>query len=274
MRALVLSGGGSRGAFEAGVVKALTDEGVRWDLIAGISVGALNGGLLAQFPRDLQGQAADHLLRFWDGITGNSSVYKRWFPFGRLHALWTGGLYDTSPLKKLVRANVEPEMYKTSGVELIVGSVCLETGDYKAVTGDEPNIADWILASSAFPAMFPPVEIDGKHWIDGGVRDISPISDVMSKNPDHVDLVLCGDLAEGAGPFPVKETKNAIEVALRAAYVMSDEVFNTDLDQVPEAQRPKIHVYQPPADLVMADGLQFDPKDITRMIQGGLNITL
>jgi len=270
VRALVLSGGGSRGAWQAGVIKALADAGRRWDVIAGVSVGALNAGLLAQFPKDLQAKAADQLLDFWLGIQGNQSVYKRWFPFGRLHSLWKGSLYDTSPLEKLVKANVDPLLYKTSGVKLIVGAVCLETGDYRAITGEEENIAEWILASSAFPAMFPPRKIDGGSWVDGGVRDITPVTDVVDMKPDEIDLVLTGDLDSGPGIFPSEKTKNVLNIALRTAFIMSDEVFNSDLDRVPEAQLPRIKVYQPPIHLNMGDSMQFDPTTIARLLQAGL----
>lgn len=270
MRALVLSGGGSRGAFQAGVVRALAERGARWDVIAGVSVGALNAAFLAQHARSETLTAARELRTFWDNVRGNESVYRRWTPFGKLHSLWRGSLYSTEPLARTVATNLDPEKLRRSDVKLLVGAVCLETGEYRYVDGGTPDIREWVLASSAFPVAFPPRVIDGRHWIDGGVRDITPITDVLALGPDEIDVVLTAPLGEPMGSMPIRQTRNALHVALRSAYLMSDEVFNGDLDRVPEADRLKLRIYAPPAGHPLPDGLDFDPARIAELYALGL----
>lgn len=272
MRALVLSGGGSKGAFQAGVIRSLTDKGRTWDTIAGVSVGALNGSFLAQFPKKDQIAGSQFLLKFWLEVRGDKSVFKRWFPFGRLHGLWKGGLYNTKPLEELVRKNVDPGLLQASGVKLLMGAVNLESGEYRYVRGTDSNIHDWILASSAFPAAFPPRKIDGGNWVDGGVRDITPITDVLDENPDEIDVILTGNPANGGGTAPAKDAKNVLKVAMRSAMLMSDEIFCSDMDRVPEKDLPRIKVYCPDADFQMADPLTFDPDHIHRMLTHGLTV--
>lgn len=247
------------------MIRALAERGTRWDVIAGVSVGALNAAFLAQHARSEHVAAARGLRDFWARVNGNASVYRRWFPFGRLHGLWRGSLYDTTPLAKTVAANLDPEKLRRSDVKLLVGAVCLETGEYRYVEGTDPDIREWVLASSAFPVAFPPRVIEGKHWVDGGIRDITPITDVLALQPDAIDIVLTAPLGEPMGSMPARQTSNALQVALRSAYLMSDEVFNGDLERVPEADRPKLRVYAPPAGHPLPDGLDFDPVRIAEL---------
>lgn len=272
MRALVLSGGGSKGAFQAGVLKSLVDRGFRWDVIAGVSVGALNGAFLAQFPKEKQAEGVAKLVDFWKEIEGDKSVFKRWFPFGKLHALWKGALYDTSPITKKVKATLDPEALKASGVKLVVGAVCLETGEYRAIQGSEPDIHEWVLASAAFPVAFPPRKVDGKNWVDGGVRDITPITDVLDSGAVEIDVVLTGPLNEPEAIFPSKDAANAVPLAIRVANIMANEIFNSDLDRVPDDERSRVKVYCPPNGSELSDPLSFDPKKIASMYELGLQV--
>lgn len=271
MKVLVLSGGGAKGAFQAGVVKALTEKGHRWDAIAGVSVGSINGSFLAQFRKEDQAEAADKLVEFWNQMKGDGDVFKRWFPFGKLHSLWTGGFYNTSPLLERLKKDLDPNKLANSGVRLLIGAVCLESGEYRYVEGTHPNIHEWVMASSAFPVAFPPVLLDGKHWVDGGVRDTTPISDTLQLNPESIDVVLCGAL-DSPGTFPAKDSTNVLKGGMRSAELLSDEVFNGDMLQVPEAKRSLLTVYAPPKDAVLSDPLSFDPKSIANMLALGLQV--
>lgn len=272
MRVLVLSGGGSWGSFQVGAIQALVEQGHRWDAIAGVSVGAINAAFLAQFLKSNQPQAAQDLATFWSKIEGNKSIYKRWFPFGRLHSFWKGSLYDTSPLAALIYKNLSPGYLLTSGVRLLVGAVCLETGEYHYIEGTDPQIAEWVLASSAFPAVFTPRKINGQTWIDGGVRDVTPVTDVLHLDPEIVDVILTAPLGEPSGSLVTKKTQNVVHVGLRSVGLLAQEVFNGDLDRVPEVVRPRIHVYSPPLDLARPDALDFNPQDIARLYKAGLQV--
>lgn len=271
MRALVLSGGGSRGAFQAGAIYGLAKAGHQWDLVAGVSVGALNGALIAQYPPEQHLEAATRLRDMWLGLEGNKSIYKNWI-LGPIMGLWKGGIYNTAPLRKLVYANLRPEAYKTSGVKLRMGAVSFETGDYRYITEETQNLGEWIMASSAFPCAFPPVKIDGQTWMDGGVRDVTPLKDVIDElkangeQPPNapVDVVLTNTINGQLGLIDSKKANNVINVGLRALDVMGNEVYRGDILNVSgvafDGSSPNF---------VMPSPLDFSPDLIRKMIAEG-----
>jgi NTE family protein len=267
MRALVLSGGGSHGAYQVGVIKRLTDQGRSWDLVSGVSVGALNGLQLAQYAPAAQRAGALALEQFWLEIKGNDSVYRGWF-WGILSAIGgAGSMNDTAPLRKLLVQHFDPARFKASGVKFRAGAVALGSGKWRDVDETVTNILDWVMASAAFPAAFPPVAIDGDKWIDGGVRNCTPISDVLDEGATEIDVVLCNPVKGDDTPWDLKKAGNVIDVAIRAATIMADEVFLTDLDAL-DHTKATVKVYAPLAPWTV-DSLKFDPREIRRMIEYG-----
>lgn len=273
MRALVLSGGGSRGAFQVGVISKLVENGASWDLIAGVSVGAINGAFMAQYAPRHQWAGAKMLRKLWkDEIKGNKSIYKNWW-CGRAGGLVYGGLYNTQPLRELIKKNFDQEKVRSSGVKLRIGAVGYETGRYKYITEETEDIPSWIMASSAFPVAFPPVKIGDETWMDGGVRDVTPIRDVLTElsvnsSVDTIDIILTGQVSNDVGLKPSKEASNALNVAIRSATLMSNEVFLGDLENL-EATHRKINLYTPPMTYKLQDPLTFDPEEIYRAIDVG-----
>jgi predicted acylesterase/phospholipase RssA len=178
-RALVLSGGGSKGAWQVGVLKCLAQNKNRtWDIVAGVSVGALNGSFISQYEPANQKQGTTDLEALWNSIKGNRSIYRP-HTLGQLGQVFEGGLFSTKPLRDLISQNLDRDKMLTSGVKLSVGAISCTTGEYKTVTQDCLDLHDWIIASSAFPVAFPPVKIDGDTWTDGGIGENSPILDVL-----------------------------------------------------------------------------------------------
>ena len=78
MKALILSGGGAHGAFQVGVIKRLAELGHQWDLVAGVSVGAINAMQMAMYAPKDHLQAARELEQFWYNIRGNDTIYRNW----------------------------------------------------------------------------------------------------------------------------------------------------------------------------------------------------
>lgn len=272
MRSLCLSGGGAYGAYQVGVIKRLTELGRTWDLVAGVSVGSINGTMIAMYPPVQQATAAQLLEQFWNTMTGNGSVYKRWFPFGKLHSLWTGGLYNTSPLRKRLNGIFDAKKLAASGVKLRIGSVALGSSEYRYVTETETEIVSWIMASSAMPGLFPPVELAGDRWVDGGVRDVTPIKDVLAENPDEVDVVLTMPLDDDPPRMNPDKFKSVLNVGTRAVSILADEVYKSDLNAVPEADRKKLRIYAPREHLPY-DAFNFDPANLKLAIQLGYDET-
>ncbi len=189
VRALVLSGGGGRGAYEAGVAKACAERDFHFDWIVGTSIGALNAALVGQNDLDI-------LESMWLQIRSND-VYKLPDP-GHLRRVIFGqqlGLLNTAPLEQLLRSCISLEKLKAgpSKVGFVTTDLCgLRT---KVITSDEihsqEDLIDVLMASSAIPLLFPPRRLKGEGcWIDGGLVRNTPIQAAINLGATEIYAVL------------------------------------------------------------------------------------
>ena len=203
--ALVLSGGGSRGAYQCGVWQALTELGVQIDIVIGVSVGAINGAMVMQgdpiktanlwremetdmvFDIDAKAQLQDYVKEF----------------------LLNRGA-GTSGLQSLLREYVNEEDIRRSPVDF--GLVTVEIPSMRPHylwKEDIPRgqLYDYITASaSAFPAVHP-IEIDGRYFIDGGYADNLPVAMALEKGVTEVIAVYL-DAVGRFRPEELKEVPN------------------------------------------------------------------
>lgn len=230
--AVVMSGGGAKGYFQAQMWYRIEQEfNITPAGISGVSVGALNGAMISQ-------NKTAQLMDIWKNIR-ERDVYKRRslsdiaIRYG-LHKLGIGkaplGAYDNSPLFELIKKHVD---YNSFEIPLKIGRVNLNTGRYKFFINDK-NIHKQILASTAIPVIWSPVSIteDGStdQWIDGGVRNVTPLGDVLSLNPDLI-LIMPTAPYDSSRPMPNGKKKDLVEVGLKALDIMMDEIFFTDIDR-------------------------------------------
>src|SRR5690606_10312827 len=153
-----LSGGADYGSFQLGVLKFLIlEKGHRYNSMYGVSVGALNASFLAMFEDQAEGIL--QLEQFWLNVK-KSDIYKRWFPFGKIHGLWKPSLYNATPLKNMVRKNLDVD--KIKNITVGVGVVSMKNGKFKMFYNDHPKFKDAVVASSSFPLYFQPISIDGE----------------------------------------------------------------------------------------------------------------
>lgn len=187
-KALVLSGGGSRGAYECGVWQALTELGEEFDMIVGSSVGTLNGVLFLQaHPGDVG--------TFWRHIE-TDMIFDEMEPDPKLQDFaWefiTKGGAGTTGLKKIIDKYIDEDAVRNSGVDF--GLVTVEFPSRKPYylwLSDIPEgmLADYITASSsAFPAL-QTYKINGKDFIDGGYADNMPIKMAVDHGATEVFAV-------------------------------------------------------------------------------------
>ena len=179
--ALILSGGGSRGAYETGVWQALTDLGISIDIVTGSSVGAINGAMICQGSLEdtvnLWREIETHMV-FDVPEDGNLLDYAK--------EIFINGGAGVSGLKSLLENYIDEEKIRASSIDF--GLVVTERASLKPhylYKEDIPRgkLIDYILASSSvFPAVHP-YEIDGKEYIDGGYADVLPISMALQKKP-------------------------------------------------------------------------------------------
>lgn len=188
--AIALEGGGAKGAYEVGVWMALEEAGVKYNAVAGTSVGALNGAMMAM--RDLKGaidawcrvkltdivdvnkDSADNMLRFFAGEADMSDVQEL-LP-QMLDIVKNRGL-DVAPLRRWVTGLADTAAIKNSDVELFVTTVGLS--DKKGLTVKvnelpEEEMCDMLLASAYHPS-FRLEKLGGKYYTDGGFFDSLPI---------------------------------------------------------------------------------------------------
>lgn len=218
--ALVLSGGGAKGAFQFMAEKyAREQKGYRWDLIAGVSVGALNGVMLAM-------QKYQELEEIWRNIA-NDKVYTGKLNFWSILKIAFGAqsVYGNDPLWELLQS--ELELDKIS-VDLRIGTVSLQTGEYVQFRPSDPNFEKAVLASTAIPVVWSPVQVsdDYPNMVDGGVRNISPLGDVLDAEPDEIVIINCSP----EKPMELeKPLGNALDIGIHALDVALNEIFITDV---------------------------------------------
>lgn len=219
--AVVLSGGGAKGAFQVGVLEALINEReVRPKIAVGTSTGAIQALGVAQ-------GTINELLEVWLSIKGNRDIYKERGGSAVAAFLGNKAMHDASPLKALLKRFSAPEKLAASGVELRLGVVSLQTGEFRTIDQSVPDIQNWVYASCAMPAFFDPLATsDRQQWVDGGVRDVTPLGAALELNPTGVLVIRASPAAKSS---VTRSFDGLIPIALRAANLLQSEVSRNDL---------------------------------------------
>ena len=278
MRACVLSGGGSKGAYQIGVLKRwMGEQGIDYDIMCGVSVGAINVVGLAMTPLGKPKEAIDYLEKQWLEKVETKAIYKRWFPFGALHGLWLKSVYDSSPLRDLIGSMLDTEKVATNGRRIAVGSVSLDTGAYRFARENDPQLLDWVLASSSFPVFLTPVEMNGQQWSDGGIKSVTPLGAAVKLGATEIDVIMCNNVDTRS--IWSSETKRALpDQALRVLDLSIEQnIINdlkiTGLKNELAVINPMYHVVKVrlvmPTTKLADNSLIFDKDEIKRMIQIG-----
>lgn len=246
--ALLLQGGGALGAYQAGVYQALAEESLCPDWVAGISIGAINSALIAGNPPESR---VDKLRSFWEEITSTpawdcsahlhlpitESIEGRKFAnqVSAASALFWGvpgffsprlptpwlqpagsasatSYYDTRGLQTTLERHVDFDLINGNDIRFSVGAVNVRSGNFVYFDTTTHTIRpEHILASAALPPGFPPVEIEGEHYWDGGLVSNTPLQWVLEFGPRQDTLAFQVDLWSARGQFP----RNMAEVTTR-----------------------------------------------------------
>jgi NTE family protein len=218
--ALILSGGGARGAFQVGAEKyARQVKGYQWDIIAGVSVGAMNGAMLAM-------HRYTRLMELWDNIS-DDQVYTGGFNLISLIKIFFGhkSFYGNGPLQNLMQQEFEAGRIID---DLHVGAVSLVSGEYVQFTRESLELSKAILASASIPVVWPPVDVstDYPAMVDGGVRNISPVGDVLDLDPDEIVIINCSPEQPAILP---NAPSNVLSIGIRTLDIMQNEIFVNDM---------------------------------------------
>jgi NTE family protein len=222
--AFVLGGGGILGASEVGMLEGLLGLGIRPDLVVGTSVGAVNGAFLAADPTP---GAVDRLADVWvraseSGVFADS-LSARLRRVGRL----ASHLHSSDALESLLSEELGGMQIEDLAVRFQCVAAQIETASARWFSTG--NVVDAVLASCAVPGLLPAREIDGMHYLDGGLVHSIPVSRAIDLGARTVYVLQVGRIEHAlrAPRWPWEVGLVAFEIARRYR-------FNEDLERVPD----------------------------------------
>jgi NTE family protein len=182
--AFVFSGGASLGSIQVGMAIALEEQGIKPDLVVGTSVGAINASWFAG------GRPANGLADVWRSLRRNQLFPLR--PLAGLRGFLgnTSHFVPNSGVRRLLGKHVRFERLEDAPIPFSVIAADARSGE-EVVLRHGPAI-DSIVASSALPAIFPPVEVNGQLLIDGGVANNTPITTAIEAGATEVWVLSTG----------------------------------------------------------------------------------
>ena len=244
-KALVLSGGGTKGIFQVGALEYLLKvRKEQFKILCGVSSGALNAMMVAQGI-----EYFERLKELWfrQAETGLEIIHERFTLADRvIRSVLPGGIFahrlgemdgiqDNTRLQEVIHENcvdLHKNLNKT-GIQLRIGVVSLQTGRYVALDPNNPALmphaSEIVLASTAIPIAFPPGRFphdDSQQWIDGGVNQVTPIEDAIGVAETH-DIPLSEVVVVCSGALETESTsreyKGLIDIGLRVEHILSTE---------------------------------------------------
>lgn len=221
---IVLEGGGARGAYQVGVWRALEESGIRYNAVAGSSVGALNGAMMAM-RRLEQAEELWKNIRFSQVMNVDDEVMKNLFDLNlsainftelakKVKEIFKGGGFDVTPLRELLAQQVDEEAIRASDVEFFIATFSLTDRKslYLRAKEIEPGAIDDMLLASAYYPAFRNEPLGGKRYIDGGVTDVLPLTPLIDHGcKDIIAIRVFGFGVEKKIDIP--EDVNIIEIA-------------------------------------------------------------
>jgi NTE family protein len=186
--AFVLSGGASLGAIQVGMLEALFERGVAPDLIVGTSAGAINGAFIAS--RDPTPETTRALAEVWRGLRRGTI-----FPANPLTGFIgfigrSDHLVPDGNLRRVIGRHLEIDRLEQARVPLHVIATDVATGQELRIS--RGPAVDAVMASAAIPAVFAPVEFEGRRLMDGGVSDNTPISHAIELGAEEIYVLPTG----------------------------------------------------------------------------------
>lgn len=220
--ALVLGGGGLKGFAHIGVLRALHERKIRPALVAGTSIGSLIAAAYAG------GMPLDEMERRALALTK-----KDLFRLDRLHMITrrmlSPSLYLGGPLHTLVREIVPDKTFRELEIPLLINTVDLERGS-QVIWGlpglQDVKVADAVYASCALPGFFPPLVIDGRTCVDGGVMDNLPVEIAVQQ----MDAVIGVDVGSSSLAVARRiKDKGFAAIYMRSAQIMMKALQTSQL---------------------------------------------
>ena len=228
-----LGGGASLGAVQAGMLEVLAEAGIQPDIVVGTSVGALNGAWLATHPGP---DGARRLRDVWLSVRRRDVFPFSPICFARGLAGRSDHLVSNAALARWLA--VRAPIFRLEQAAIPLHVVTTELGNGRPVVLSTGDAIDALLASSAIPGVFPPVEIDGRVLVDGGLSANSPITQTVDLGADEVYLL------PTVGDEEVRPPRGAGGVFLLASAHLLGNASLTEIRS--NASRCRLWVVPPP----------------------------
>ncbi len=266
--ALVLSGGGAKGAYEAGVAAVFVERGLPIRLVAGSSAGALNAAMIAD-------GRLDRLDALWRGLS-RDRVYSLRAPVflaGLLPGWLTlltldraGSLFDPAPLRELISGSLDLDRIRSSPVRLLVVTTDLARREQRLF--DNRSVTrEVLMAAAAVPGAFPAVEVDGALLMDGGLTGRAPVIEALATAGGAIErAVVVMSYAPDERGAPPTTMRRAVEEAFEMSMIHQ---IRRDVE-LARLKFPavEVHLLRPSAPLWLRP-LDFDPAGIARALERG-----
>lgn len=239
--AFVLPGGGALGSYQVGVLKALTGAGVHPDLLIGVSAGSVNAALYAWNSDD---DGIHRLEDIWRSIRRRDLM--RFQPHRM--ALAVAGRHpsflDNRHGEQFLRHQLGVRRLEDAPVRLIIVGTDLSSGEGVALT--EGDTVTAVLASSAFPGVYPPVHFQGRTFIDGGVVADVPLDIAVEQGAATALVLSIPALTAGEPP------RNAIDILFRASS-LGVEAHGRSVLRRPPPELTVVEIPAPPSQVTTFD---------------------
>lgn len=222
--AFVLSSGFNLGAVQVGMLRALVEQDITPDMIVGCSVGAINGAAFAEHPTLAR---VAHLEHIWRGIDGKDLMPRQWLPPAVAMARRGEAIHPPDGILRLLRSTLKASTFEDLPTPFHCVATDLLNGDEKWF--DEGPLHRAVLASTAMPAIYPSVEIDGRRYLDGAVVNDLPIRRAAELGAQTLYVFEVGPLTRSW-----TEPKRPLETAIQAYWIARRHRFKRELESLPD----------------------------------------
>lgn len=207
-----------------GMLRALIERGIRPDLVVGTSVGGMNGAAIAVDPSL---ETIERLESIWMNLDNESVFAASLFSGAARLARSRTHVQPIEPLRKLIERMLPARRFDELAIRFECVAACIERAAEHWFS-DGP-LVDAILASAAVPAILPPVEIDGEHFVDGGIVNSIPIERAVQLGAEVIYVLHVGRVDR-----KLEAPRNLIEVAMVAFEIARRHRFARDMASLPE----------------------------------------
>jgi NTE family protein len=225
----VLGGGGNLGDCEVGMLQAVLEHGIVPDLVVGTSVGAINGASIAADPSP---ETVEQLRNVWLTL-GEERVFAS--PFGGAGNLIRKGthLHSNEALRRMIERLLPVRTFE----ELAVPFQCVAASIERAAEHwfSEGPLVEAILASAAVPALLPPVEVEGEHYVDGGIVNSIPVERAVELGATELYIMQVGRIER-----PLRPPRNLLQVATVSFEIARRHRFAREMAALPAGIRSHV----------------------------------